>query len=57
MYIATAGAAANLAEIPARYVIIDEVDRLEVNVDGEGDPVRWPRRAPPPSRRTASSSR
>jgi phage terminase large subunit GpA-like protein len=39
MYIATAGAAANLAEIPARYVVIDEVDRLEVSVDGEGDPV------------------
>lgn len=39
LYIATAGAAANLAEIPARYVGIDEVDRLEFSVDGEGDPV------------------
>ncbi|WP_428419205.1 phage terminase large subunit family protein [Methylibium sp.] len=39
LYIATAGAAANLAEIPARYVGIDEVDRLETSVDGEGDPV------------------
>lgn len=38
MYIATAGSAANLAEIPARYVYVDEVDRLELNVDGEGDP-------------------
>lgn len=39
MYIATAGAAANLAEIPARYVFLDEVDRLVASVDGEGDPV------------------
>ena len=39
MYIATAGSAANLAEIPARYVVIDEVDRLETSVGGEGDPV------------------
>jgi phage terminase large subunit GpA-like protein len=39
MYIATAGSAANLAEIPARYVVIDEVERLETSVDGEGDPV------------------
>lgn len=39
MYIATAGSAANLAEIPARYVVIDEVDRLQASVDGEGDPV------------------
>jgi len=39
LYINTAGAAANLAEITARYVFIDEVDRMESNVDGEGDPV------------------
>ena len=39
LYIATAGAAANLAEIPARYVLIDEIDRLEQSVDSEGDPV------------------
>lgn len=39
MYIATAGSAANLAEIPARYVYVDEIDRLERDVDGEGDPV------------------
>lgn len=38
LYIATAGSAANLAEIPARYVYVDEVDRLLLNVDGEGDP-------------------
>lgn len=39
LYINTAGAAANLAEISARYVFLDEVDRLLANVDGEGDPV------------------
>jgi phage terminase large subunit GpA-like protein len=39
MYITTAGSAANLAEIPARYVYGDEVDRWEVSVDKEGDPV------------------
>lgn len=39
VYITTAGAAANLAEIPARYVFCDEVDRMEVSVNGEGDPV------------------
>lgn len=39
MYIHTAGSAANLAEIPARYVYVDEIDRLELSVDGEGDPV------------------
>jgi phage terminase large subunit GpA-like protein len=39
MYIATAGSAANLAEIPARYVYVDEIDRLDRDVDGEGDPV------------------
>lgn len=39
MYITTAGSAANLAEIPARYVYGDEVDRWETSVDQEGDPV------------------
>ncbi len=39
LYIATAGSASNLAEIPARYVYGDEVDRWELSVDGEGDPV------------------
>lgn len=39
LYINTAGAAANLAEISARYVFLDEVDRLVQSVDGEGDPV------------------
>ena len=40
LYITTAGSASNLAEIPARYVWGDEVDRWEINVDGEGDPVQ-----------------
>lgn len=39
MQIATAGSAANLAEIAVRYVYVDEIDRLDRNVDGEGDPV------------------
>jgi phage terminase large subunit GpA-like protein len=40
LFIATAGSAANLSEVPARRVAIDEVDRGEENVDGEGDPVK-----------------
>lgn len=40
LFIATAGAAANLAEVPARRVLFDEIDRAELNVDGEGDPVK-----------------
>jgi phage terminase large subunit GpA-like protein len=39
LYITTAGSANNLAEIPARYVWGDEVDRWDGNVGGEGDPV------------------
>lgn len=39
LYITTAGSAANLAEIPARYIYGDEIDRWEVSVDQEGDPV------------------
>lgn len=39
MYIVTAGSAANLAEIPARYVWGDEIDQWEGNLDGEGDPI------------------
>lgn len=39
LYVATAGSAANLAEIPARYVWGDEIDRWAANVDGEGDPI------------------
>jgi phage terminase large subunit GpA-like protein len=39
LYITTAGSASNLAEIPARYVYGDEIDRWEGDVGGEGDPV------------------
>lgn len=39
LYIVTAGAATNLAEIPARYIIFDEVDRMAANIEGEGDPI------------------
>lgn len=39
LYITTAGSASNLAEIPARYVWGDEIDRWELNIDDEGDPV------------------
>ncbi len=39
LYITTAGSAANLAEIPARYIYGDEVDRWAENVDDEGDPI------------------
>lgn len=38
LYITTAGSSSNLAEIPARYVFLDEVDRMERNLDGEGSP-------------------
>lgn len=40
MYIATAGSAANLAEIPARYWYVDEASRLQASVDGEGSPIK-----------------
>lgn len=39
LYVVTAGAAANLSEVPARRVLFDEVDRAAQNVNGEGDPV------------------
>ncbi len=39
LHIASAGAAANLAEMSARYVFIDEVDELKPSVDQQGDPV------------------
>lgn len=38
LYITTAGSAANLAEIPARYIYGDEIDRWQGDVDGEGAP-------------------
>lgn len=40
LFIATAGSAANLSEVPARRVAFDEIDRADVDVDGEGDPVK-----------------
>lgn len=39
LYITTAGSAANLSELAARYVYGDEVDRWDVSVDKEGDPI------------------
>jgi phage terminase large subunit GpA-like protein len=39
LFIVTAGAAANLSEVPARRVLFDEVDRAEANINGEGNPV------------------
>ncbi len=39
LYIATAGSAANLAEIPARYGYGDEIDDWETDLQGQGDPV------------------
>lgn len=39
LHITTAGSASNLAEIAIRYGWGDEVDRWELDVDGEGDPV------------------
>lgn len=39
LYITTAGSAANLAELSARYIYGDEVDRWGVDVDNEGDPI------------------
>jgi phage terminase large subunit GpA-like protein len=38
LYIASAGAAANLAELSVTYVVFDEIDRAKENVGGEGDP-------------------
>lgn len=38
LYLATAGAAANLAELSVTYVVFDEIDRAKENVGGEGDP-------------------
>lgn len=38
LYIATAGAAANLSELSATYGVFDEIDRSKENVGGEGSP-------------------
>lgn len=39
LFVVTAGSAANLAEVAARYIYGDEVDRWDVDVDNEGDPI------------------
>ncbi|PAA04695.1 phage terminase large subunit family protein [Pseudomonas fragi] len=39
LYVTTAGSAANLAELSARYVYGDEIDRWEVDIGDEGDPI------------------
>jgi phage terminase large subunit GpA-like protein len=38
LYLATAGAAANLSELSATYLVFDEIDRAKENVGGEGNP-------------------
>ncbi|HFH4372818.1 TPA: phage terminase large subunit family protein [Pseudomonas aeruginosa] len=40
LYCASAGSASNLAELSARYVYGDEIDRWEMDVDDDGDPVK-----------------
>jgi len=39
LYMHTAGSAANLAEVSACWIYVDEIDRLLLDVQGEGDPV------------------
>lgn len=39
LHLATARSASNLSEISCRYVYGDELDRWEIDVGGEGDPV------------------
>lgn len=39
LFATTAGSAANLAELSARFIYGDEVDRWDVDVDEEGDPI------------------
>jgi phage terminase large subunit GpA-like protein len=39
LYVTTAGSAANLSELSARYIYGDEVDRWVVDVGEEGDPI------------------
>lgn len=38
LHVLTAGAAANLSEVSARYLVYDEIDRSDSNVQGEGSP-------------------
>ena len=39
LYMATARSASNLSEISCRYIYGDELDRWEMDVGGEGDPI------------------
>ncbi|MBP5957003.1 phage terminase large subunit family protein [Pseudomonas anatoliensis] len=39
LYVTTAGSAANLSELSARYIYGDEIDRWEVDIGEEGDPI------------------
>lgn len=39
LYVTTAGSAANLSELSARFIYGDEVDRWELDVGDEGDPI------------------
>lgn len=39
LFVATAGSAANLSEVPARYVSYDEIDQSVASIDDQGDPV------------------
>lgn len=39
LYVTTAGSAANLSELSARYVYGDEIDRWETDIGEEGDPI------------------
>lgn len=39
LFIATAGSAANLSEVPARFVSYDEIDQSDLSIDNQGDPV------------------
>ena len=39
LYATTAGSASNLAELAARFIYGDEIDRWDVDVDEEGDPI------------------
>lgn len=40
LYCLTAASASNLAEMSARYILGDEIDRWELDVDNDGDPVK-----------------
>ncbi|WP_313731330.1 phage terminase large subunit family protein [Pseudomonas sp.] len=39
LYATTAGSGSNLAELAAKYIYGDEIDRWDVDVDEEGDPI------------------